>query len=70
MVVTFFLFTFASNLNHIDNMEQRRTREEVVNWLNAARRRKREWEEQTQKELRDFIQERKRAKQSHYFDFA
>lgn len=51
-------------------MEQRRTREEVVNWLNAARRRKREWEEQTQKELRDFIQERKRAKQSHYFDFA
>ena len=48
----------------------KRTREEVLAWLNAARQRKEAWERETEKELRMMVEERQRAKASHYFDFA
>ena len=47
-----------------------RTREEVMIWLQRARERKQAWEEQTQLELKVMAEEARRAKESHYFDFA
>ena len=47
-----------------------RTREEVMAWLQRARERKQAWEEQTQLELKAMADEARRAKESHYFDFA
>ena len=49
---------------------KRRTREEVMAWLQRARERKLAWEEQTQLELKAMADEAQRAKESHYFDFA
>ena len=49
---------------------KRRTREEVAAWLQRARERKQVWEEQTQLELKAMAEEARRAKESHYFDFA
>ena len=39
-------------------------------WLQRARERKQAWEEQTQLELKVMAEEARRAKESHYFDFA
>jgi hypothetical protein len=49
---------------------KQRTREEVMAWLQRARERKQAWEEQTQLELKVMAEEARRAKESHYFDFA
>ena len=49
---------------------QQRSREEVMAWLQRARERKQAWEEQTQLELKAMAEEARRAKESHYFDFA
>ena len=49
---------------------KQRTREEVMAWLQRARERKLAWEEQTQLELKVMAEEARRAKESHYFDFA
>ena len=49
---------------------KRRTPEEVQAWLQRARERKQAWEEQTQLELKTMVEESRRAKESHYFDFA
>ena len=49
---------------------KQRTREEVMAWLQRARERKQAWEEQTQLELKVKAEEARRAKESHYFDFA
>lgn len=49
---------------------KRRTLEEVQAWLQRARERKQAWEEQTQLELKTMVEESRRAKESHYFDFA
>jgi hypothetical protein len=48
---------------------KRRTPEEVQAWLQRARERKQAWEEQTQLELKTMVEESRRAKESHYFDF-
>lgn len=47
---------------------KRRTREEVVSWLQRARERKQAWEEQTELELKAMIEESRRAKESGYFN--
>lgn len=47
-----------------------RTREEIVAWFNAARQRKAAWEKETEAELRSIAEETRRAKESHYFEFA
>ena len=47
---------------------KRRTREEVLAWLQEARERKEAWEKQTQLELQSMLEESRRAKESHYFD--
>ena len=49
---------------------KRRTREEVLAWLQEARERKEAWEKQTQLELQSMLEESRRAKESHYFDFS
>ena len=49
---------------------KRRTREEVMAWLQRARERKQAWEEQTEMELKAMIEESRRAKESHYFEIA
>ena len=49
---------------------KQRTFEEVMAWLQRARERKQVWEEQTQLELKVMAEEARRAKESHYFDFA
>ena len=49
---------------------KRRTREEVLAWLQEARDRKQAWEKQTQLELQSMLEESRRAKESHYFDFS
>lgn len=49
---------------------KQRSREEVMAWLQRARERKQAWEEQTQLELKAMAEEARRAKESHYFDFA
>lgn len=48
---------------------KKRTREEVLAWLQRARERKQAWEEQTQLELKAMLDEARRAKESHYFEF-
>ena len=50
--------------------KKKRTREEVMVWLQRARERKQVWEKQTQLELNAMAEETRRAKESHYFDFA
>jgi len=47
----------------------KRTREEVLAWLQRARERKQAWEEQTQLELKAMIEENRRARESRYFEF-
>ena len=47
-----------------------RTPEEIVAWFNAARQRKAAWEKETKAELKSFVEESRRAKESHYFEFA
>ena len=49
---------------------KRRTREEVMTWLQRARDRKQAWEEQTELELKDIMEESRKAKESRYFEFA
>lgn len=49
---------------------KRRMREEVLAWLQEARERKQAWEKQTQLELQSMLEESRRAKESHYFDFS
>ena len=49
---------------------KQRSREEVMAWLQRARERKQAWEEKTQLELKAMAEEARRAKESHYFDFA
>lgn len=67
--------TFAAQNRQIGTMEatvirKKRTREEVLAWLDAARQRKKAWEEETKQELKAIMDESCRAKESHYFDFA
>ena len=50
--------------------EKKRTRKEVLAWLQRARERKQAWQEQTELELKALVEESQRAKESHYFDFA
>ena len=50
--------------------QKQRTREEILAWLQRARERKQAWEEQTQLELKVMAEEARRARESHYFDFA
>ena len=50
--------------------QNQRTREEILAWLQRARERKQAWEEQTQLELKVMAEEARRARESHYFDFA
>ena len=47
----------------------KRTREEVLAWLQRARERKQAWEEQTQLELKAMIEQNRRARESRYFEF-
>ena len=49
---------------------KRRTPEEVMTWLQRARERKQAWEEQTELELKALMEESRKAKESHYFEFA
>ena len=49
---------------------KRRTREEVMSWLQRARERKQAWEDQTELELKAMIEESRKAKESHYFEIA
>lgn len=49
---------------------KKRTREEVIAWLDRARQRKEAWEKETEQELKAMVEESRRAKESHYFDFA
>ena len=49
---------------------KRRTREEVLAWLQRARDHKKAWEEQTELELKSMMEESRRAKESRYFEFA
>ncbi|MBR5394420.1 MAG: hypothetical protein IK144_04960 [Bacteroidaceae bacterium] len=49
---------------------RKRTREEILSWFNAARQRKLAWEKETEAELKSIVEESRRAKESHYFDFA
>lgn len=49
---------------------KKRTREEILAWLEAARQRKAAWEEETREELKAMVDESIRAKESHYFDVA
>ena len=49
---------------------RKRTREEILAWLEAARQRKAAWEEETKQELKAMADESLRAKESHYFDAA
>ena len=48
----------------------RRSREEVLAWLQRAKERKQAWEEQTELELKAMIEENRRAKESHYFELS
>ncbi len=48
---------------------KKRSREEVLAWLQRARERKQAWEEQTQIELKAMMDEARRAKESRYFEF-
>ena len=48
----------------------KRSKEEIVQWLNAARQRKKTWEEEAQEELKSFLNERMRSRNSHYYDVA
>jgi hypothetical protein len=50
--------------------QKQRTREEILAWLQRARERKQALEEQTQLELKVMAEEARRARESHYFDFA
>ena len=50
--------------------EKKRTRKEVLAWLQRARERKQAWQEQTELELKALVEESQRAKETHYFDFA
>ena len=50
--------------------QKQRTREEILAWLQRARERKQAWEDQTQLELKVMAEDARRAKESHYFDFA
>lgn len=47
---------------------QRRTREEVLAWLQRARERKQAWEEEMQKKFAEEESQRKLALDSHYYD--
>lgn len=49
---------------------KKRTREEILAWLEAARQRKAAWEEETKQELKAILDESLRAKESHFFDVA
>ncbi len=49
---------------------KKRSREEVLAWLERARQRKAAWEEETLCELKAMVEESRRAKESHYFDFS
>jgi hypothetical protein len=47
-----------------------RSKEEVNAWFRRAKERKQAWEEQTELELKAMEEESRKAKESHYFDFA
>ena len=47
---------------------KKRTREEIVAWLDRARQRKEAWERETELELKAMMAESRRAKESHYFE--
>ena len=46
----------------------KRTREEILAWLEAARQRKKAWEEKVEAKWAEEEQLRKEAAQSHYYD--
>lgn len=48
---------------------KKRTREEIAAWLERARQRKEVWEKETELELKVMVEENRRAKESHYFEF-
>ena len=48
---------------------KRRTREEIQTWYRQVRQRKEAWEREAELELKGMIEERRRARESHYFDF-
>ena len=51
-------------------IQKKRTREEVLAWLERARRRKMAWEKKMQKKLDKEALLRKQAEESHYYDIA
>ena len=66
---------FATELTKIEDMDNKKTytsrsKEEVNAWFRRAKERKQAWEEQTELELKAMEEESRKAKESHYFDFA
>ena len=51
-------------------IQKKRTREEVLAWLDRARQRKLAWEKRMQKKLEEEALLRKKAEESHYYDIA
>lgn len=53
-----------------ETIQKKRTREEILAWLNRARQRKMAWEKRMQKKLEEEALLRKQAEESHYYDIA
>lgn len=54
----------------IATIKEKRTREEILAWLDRARQRKLAWEKRMQKKLEEEALIRKQAEESHYYDIA
>lgn len=53
-----------------ETIQKKRTREEILAWLDRARQRKMAWEKKMQKKLEEEALLRKQAEESHYYDIA
>lgn len=53
-----------------ETIQKKRTREEILAWLDRARQRKMAWEKKMQKKLDEEALLRKQAEESHYYDIA
>ena len=53
-----------------ETIQKKRTREEILAWLDRARQRKMAWEKKMQKKLEAEALLRKQAEESHYYDIA
>ena len=51
-------------------IQRKRTREEILSWLDRARQRKIAWENEMQKKFEEEAMLRKQAEESHYYDIA